>query len=90
MVTSRWIPVQSNILISDSQPPRALLGDFGFNKAISGSHFPEIAPINWTAPEPFTPDSTLYQTSVANDVYALAMGIYEICIGSPLVSIGSD
>ena len=45
--------------------------------------------INWTAPELLNPDNTLFQPSVASDMYALAMVVYEVSVGSPPVSTGS-
>ena len=42
------------------------------------------ASINWTTPELLTPDSTLYQPSVASDIYALAMVTYEVSTTPPI------
>ena len=38
------------------------------------------ASVNWTAPELLVPDGVLCQPSVASDVYALAMVIYEVSL----------
>ena len=46
--------------------------------------------INWTAPELLTPDDTLYEPSVASDVYAFAMVIYEVSIDALPELIGSN
>jgi len=46
------------------------------------------ASINWTAPELLTPDNPLYQPSVASDIYALAMVVYEVSIDPSPVLIG--
>jgi len=73
--------IQSNILVDGGQPPRALLGDFGLNAIIFDPFSLTRASINWTAPELLTPDNTLYQPSIASDIYALAMVIYEVSIG---------
>lgn len=48
------------------------------------------ASINWTAPELLTPENTVYQPSVSSDIYALAMVVYEVRIGSPPIVTGSD
>ena len=72
------------------QHPRALLGDFGLNAIIFDPFSLTRASINWTAPELLNPDNTLFQPSVASDIYALAMVIFEVSIGSPSVVTGSD
>jgi len=39
--------------------------------------------VNWTAPEFLTPDGAPYQPSVAGDVYAFGMVIYEVISDGP-------
>ena len=69
--------------MSDSQPPRALLGDFGVNAIIFDPFSLTRASIDWTAPELLTLDNTRYQPSVSSDIYALAMVTYEVSIRPP-------
>ena len=77
------MPLQSNILISDDLPPRALLGDFGLNTIVLNSSSLTGAPIDWTAPELLIPDDASYQPSPSSDIYALGMVIYEVSFNSP-------
>ena len=82
--------LQSNILISDGHPPRALLGDIGLNAIIPDPLSLTRSSVIWTAPELLTPDNTPYRPSVAGDVYAFAMVIYEVSVGSPPILTCSD
>ena len=84
-VTSYLRPLQSNILICDSELPRALLGDFGLKTTLFDQFSLTGESIHWTAPELLTTDDTTYQPTVASDVYALAMAIHEVSIVPPSV-----
>ncbi|KAG6909100.1 hypothetical protein DXG01_001974 [Tephrocybe rancida] len=79
----------SNILVSDTVPPRACLADFGFTTVTDSdglrstrlSSGPvEGGTMQFEAPELLNPKST-YRRTAASDVYAFAMACYEIFTG---------
>ncbi|KAG6849477.1 hypothetical protein H0H93_008058 [Arthromyces matolae] len=78
-----------NILVTDSEPPRAVLADFGFATIIdaSGLKSPQLSSNaveggtpRFEAPELFNPNIP-YRRTVASDVYAFSMASYEILSG---------
>lgn len=69
---------QSNILISNHDPPRALLSDFGLTSIIFDPFSLTKASINWTAPELLSADNDRRGPSLTGDIYALAMVMYEV------------
>ncbi|KAG6909098.1 hypothetical protein DXG01_001972 [Tephrocybe rancida] len=82
----------SNILVTNSVPPRACLADFGFtivtdsdNNGLRSSTLSsgpaEGGTIQFQAPELWNPDD-VYRRTKATDVYAFSMASYEILTGN--------
>ena len=69
--------MQSNILISYHDWPRALLSDYGLTSIIFDPFSLTRESINWTAPELLSVDGKC-GPSFTSDIYALAMVIYEV------------
>jgi serine/threonine protein kinase len=70
--------VQANVLISNDNPPRARLADFGLNAIMFDVFSLSKASVNWTAPEIFAPGERDFRPTFASDIYALGMLIYEV------------
>lgn len=74
--------LQANVLISNHNPPRARLADFGLNAIMFDVFSMTKASVNWTAPEIFDSGGRDFKPTFASDIYALGMLIYEvICSG---------
>lgn len=71
----------ANVLISNDNPPRACLTDFGLNVIMFDAFSMSKASINWTAPEIFVPGERDFKPTYASDIYALGMLIYEVLTG---------
>ena len=69
---------QANVLISNGEPPRARLADFGINVIMFDVFSMSKASINWTAPEIFAPGECDFKPTFASDIYALGMLMYEV------------
>ena len=70
--------LQANVLISNENPPRACLTDFGLNVIMFDVFSMSKASVNWTAPEIFVPGGREFRPTFASDIYALGMLIYEV------------
>ena len=70
--------LQANVLISNDNPPRACLTDFGLNAIMFDVFSMSKASVNWTAPEIFAPGERDFKPTYASDTYALGMLIYEV------------
>lgn len=81
--------LQANVLISNDNPPRACLADFGLNAIMFDVFSMTKVSVNWTAPEIFTPGERDFKPTYASDIYALGMLIYEVT-RSPLRLTDSD
>lgn len=69
---------QANVIISDEKPPRARLTDFGLNAIMFDAFSMSRTSVNWVAPEIFAPGEQGYRPTLASDIYALGMLIYEV------------
>lgn len=70
--------LQANVLISNDDPPRARLTDFGLNAIMFDVFSMSKASVNWTAPEIFAPGERNFRPTFASDIYAIGMLIYEV------------
>ena len=64
--------------MSDDNPPRARLADFGVNAIMFDVFSMSRTSVNWTAPEIFAPGDRDFKPTFASDIYALGMLIYEV------------
>ena len=69
---------QANVLMSNENPPRACLTDFGLNAIMFDVFSMSKTSLNWTAPEIFAPGERDFRPTFASDVYALGMLVYEV------------
>jgi serine/threonine protein kinase len=78
---------QANILISDSDPPKAILADFGFTRVASLTmkvSSEDSGTVSFTAPELIHPTKFGLEKGLPSkeaDIYALGMTVYQVLTG---------
>ncbi|KAF9789236.1 kinase-like domain-containing protein [Thelephora terrestris] len=77
----------SNVLISDSTPPRAMLADLGFTRVaaiLTKTPMEEEDTVSFMAPELLVPQKFGLENGVPSkeaDIYALGMTVYQVLTG---------
>ena len=75
---------QSNILISDSTPPRAMLADFGFTRVATALVGSNECTASFMAPELLLPAKFGLNKEIPSkeaDIYAFGMTVYQVLVG---------